>query len=172
MTEKPTYPIGIEGPVVITPTPGTTPGRIVADETRYTLAEAAVELAKRKCAGDGHVFDVQANHRDEPCRVTCLNECGASWAVDDRAIQLRQISGSLHRLMARPGADRAMFTALVAVAAGIADAEHPDRTVTIPFHQVMNVDRLHLVAWPATIDGYSFTVYQQEESWLAYGRSQ
>lgn len=53
----------------------------MADEPRYTLAEAKLELHREECRRLGHDYQiVLATHLDGPSFVACLR-CGRSWGI-------------------------------------------------------------------------------------------
>jgi hypothetical protein len=55
----------------------------MADEDttgRYTLEEAARELARRECGGHGHDFEMIVVFGGEPTGIICAR-CGRSWRI-------------------------------------------------------------------------------------------
>ncbi len=57
-------------------------------EKRYTLAEAAAELARRECQEDGHDFSVLWHRSYDdwagtPMAVQC-DRCGEKWSVEQK----------------------------------------------------------------------------------------
>lgn len=54
----------------------------MAEERRYTLAEAKLELAKQECDLHGHSFNtIVVVGSGDPVAISC-DRCGTVWRVD------------------------------------------------------------------------------------------